>query len=119
MPSADKEAIGEWLKAIRVNAGLTQKQLAAAVGTDGPHVIAWEKGRSIPGGRNLLAILHACGAQIVASTEPPAVMRVPESRAELVRAIEALSAQMMTLTDAALRLTATHDGAPDSEEASA
>jgi transcriptional regulator with XRE-family HTH domain len=43
------ELFGERLRETRERRGLTQEQLAAAVGTHGPKISAYEKGQTLPG----------------------------------------------------------------------
>lgn len=50
------------LKAARVNAGLTQKQVAETLGITEPTVISWEKGKTVPDARmmqKLAELYHA------------------------------------------------------------
>lgn len=54
------EQFGAWLKELRSNAGLSQAKLAGELEVDRSRVIAWEKGRNVPGGRHLIEIFRAC-----------------------------------------------------------
>jgi transcriptional regulator with XRE-family HTH domain len=54
-----------WLKELRERAGLTQDELAAAIGTDRRNIRRWEAEGHDPSGTMLLKILDAVGAQIV------------------------------------------------------
>jgi transcriptional regulator with XRE-family HTH domain len=56
-----------WLRELREAAGLTQEELAVAVGTDRRNVHRWEVGGHDPGGTMLLRLLSALGVTI----EPP------------------------------------------------
>jgi transcriptional regulator with XRE-family HTH domain len=56
-----------WLRELREAAGLTQEELAAAVGTDRRNVHRWEVGGHDPGGTMLLRLLSALGVTI----DPP------------------------------------------------
>lgn len=54
------EQFGTWLKELRTNAELSQAKLAGELEVDRSRVIAWEKGRNVPGGRHLIEIFRAC-----------------------------------------------------------
>lgn len=58
-------AFRNWLKELRERAGLTQDELAAAVGTDRRNIRRWEVDGHDPSGTMLLRILDAAGARIV------------------------------------------------------
>lgn len=63
-----------WLRELRQAAGLTQEELAAAVGTDRRNVHRWEVGGHDPGGTMLLRLLSALGVS-VDPPPPPGVIR--------------------------------------------
>ena len=54
-----------WLRELRERAGLTQDELAAAVGTDRRNIRRWEVEGHDPSGTALLKILDAVGVQLV------------------------------------------------------
>lgn len=49
------------MESARVNAGLTQKQLASMCNVSESTVISWEKGRSLPGIKKLPLLENAYG----------------------------------------------------------
>jgi transcriptional regulator with XRE-family HTH domain len=57
----------QWLRELREAAGLTQEELATAVGTDRRNVHRWEVGGHDPSGTVLLRLLAALGVRI----DPP------------------------------------------------
>jgi transcriptional regulator with XRE-family HTH domain len=63
-------AFRSWLRQLREQAGLTQDQLAAAVGTDRRNIRRWEVEGHDPAGTVLLRILHAVGVEL--RPRPPA-----------------------------------------------
>jgi transcriptional regulator with XRE-family HTH domain len=107
--SDDSKQIGQWLKGLREHAGLSQQRLAINMGVGRRQVISWEKGDSVPGGRHLLTLLAACGVRLVAADPPPPLDRKPETREQLLSALESLTAQTMALREAASRLAAPDD----------
>jgi transcriptional regulator with XRE-family HTH domain len=58
-------AFRNWLRQLRERAGLTQDQLAAAVGTDRRNIRRWEIEGHDPAGTVLLRILDAVGVELV------------------------------------------------------
>lgn len=58
-------AFRTWLRELRERAGLTQDELATAVGTDRRNIRRWEVEGHDPAGTMLLSILEAVGAKIV------------------------------------------------------
>lgn len=62
-------AFRNWLRQLRERAGLTQDQLAAAVGTDRRNIRRWESEGHDPAGTMLLRILDAVGVELV--PKPP------------------------------------------------
>ena len=67
-------AFRNWLRQLRERAGLTQDQLAAAVGTDRRNIRRWEIEGHDPAGTVLLRILDAVGVELVPQ-QPPNVPR--------------------------------------------
>jgi transcriptional regulator with XRE-family HTH domain len=63
-------AFRTWLRELRERAGLTQDELATAVGTDRRNIRRWEVEGHDPAGTMLLSILEAVGAKVVPA--PPA-----------------------------------------------
>jgi len=57
----DEETIGDLVRDVRREAGLSQAQLAAALGTTQSAVSRWERGHDTPRADTLAAILRACG----------------------------------------------------------
>jgi transcriptional regulator with XRE-family HTH domain len=57
-------AFRNWLRQLRERAGLTQDQLAAAVGTDRRNIRRWEIEGHDPAGTVLLRILDAVGVEL-------------------------------------------------------
>jgi transcriptional regulator with XRE-family HTH domain len=92
-------AFRNWLKELRERAGLTQDELAAAVGTDRRNIRRWEAEGHDPSGTVLLRILEALGAEVV-----------PKLPAELPRAVNAEVQELRTaLAEAEERAAARHD----------
>ena len=56
--------IGERIRAARTYAGLTQRDLAAAVGVSVRTVSLWETGRRTPSSRWVAALADACGVGV-------------------------------------------------------
>jgi len=56
--------IGERIRAARTYAGLTQRDLATAVGVSVRTVSLWETGRRTPSSRWVAAIADACGVGV-------------------------------------------------------
>lgn len=56
--------IGAKIKEARLRAGLTQKQLAAAIGCAQKDISRWEAGKPNPSIKNLKKIAYALSAQI-------------------------------------------------------
>lgn len=52
------------LAAARVNAGLTQKELAEKCGVSESTIINWESGKSLPNMRKLNTLEHALGLSL-------------------------------------------------------
>jgi transcriptional regulator with XRE-family HTH domain len=89
-------AFREWLRELRERAGLTQDELALAVGTDRRNIRRWEVEGHDPSGTMLLRVLSALGVELVpgaAGAAPGAV------NAELAR----LQALLYEAEDAASR----------------
>jgi transcriptional regulator with XRE-family HTH domain len=57
----DEGAIGDLIRDVRREAGLSQAQLAAEIGTTQSAVSRWERGHDTPRADTLAAILRACG----------------------------------------------------------
>ncbi len=62
-------AFRHWLRELRERAGLTQEQLAHAVGTDRRNIRRWEVDGHDPAGSMLMRVLDAVGVELVPS--PP------------------------------------------------
>jgi transcriptional regulator with XRE-family HTH domain len=62
-------AFRQWLRELRERAGLTQDELARAVGTDRRNIRRWEVEGHDPSGTMLLAVLSALGVELVPATE--------------------------------------------------
>jgi transcriptional regulator with XRE-family HTH domain len=81
-----------WLRQLREHAGLTQDELAAAVGTDRRNIRRWEVDGHDPSGSMLLRVLAALGiefAQALPNGVPGAVTsELRELRQELADAKE-------------------------------
>jgi transcriptional regulator with XRE-family HTH domain len=58
-------AFRAWLRELRERAGLTQEQLAHAVGTDRRNIRRWEVDGHDPAGSMLMRVLDAVGVQLV------------------------------------------------------
>lgn len=82
-----------WLRQLRERAGLTQEELAAAVGTDRRNIRRWEVDGHDPSGSMLLRVLAAVGiefAQALPSGVPgPITTELRELRREVAEGNEA------------------------------
>jgi len=58
-------AFRQWLRELREHAGLTQDELALAVGTDRRNIRRWEVEGHDPSGTMLLTVLSALGVELV------------------------------------------------------
>ena len=98
-------AFRQWLRELRERAGLTQDELANAVGTDRRNIRRWEVEGHDPAGTVLLKILDAVGVQLLpapAGRLPRAVnaevyelqLRLQELRDELARRHDELLEQL-------------------------
>lgn len=68
----DEFALAASILRARIEAGLTQEELAARMGTKQEVVARWEGGRAVPSGRTLQRIATATGHRLRISFEPPA-----------------------------------------------
>jgi transcriptional regulator with XRE-family HTH domain len=75
-------AFRHWLRELREQAGLTQDELAVAVGTDRRNIRRWEVEGHDPSGTMLLNVLSALGVEL---TPAPAPSRPGPVNAELAR----------------------------------
>jgi transcriptional regulator with XRE-family HTH domain len=82
----DAEVVGERIRRWRINTGLTQRELAQAVGVHMNQVLAWEKGRHTPKVQRRPAIARALGVQ------PEVLFAVGEER---VRCLEEAAQNVM------------------------
>lgn len=89
-------AFRQWLRELREQAGLTQDELALAVGTDRRNIRRWEVEGHDPSGTMLLSVLSALGVELVPQ---PAASRPAAVNAELAR----LQALLRETEDAAAR----------------
>jgi transcriptional regulator with XRE-family HTH domain len=89
-------AFRQWLRELRERAGLTQDELALAVGTDRRNIRRWEVEGHDPSGTMLLSVLSALGVELVPA---PAATRPGAVNAELTR----LQALVHESEDAAAR----------------
>jgi transcriptional regulator with XRE-family HTH domain len=80
-PMTPEQQFGRRLKALRVAAGLTQKQLADAVGASQTAVGFWERGAREPGALVLPKIAAVLGVSV------DALFTQPEPEGELVAAL--------------------------------
>jgi transcriptional regulator with XRE-family HTH domain len=100
-----------WLRELRLNAGLSQESLAEAVGTDRRNIRRWEVEGHDPGGTALLRILSAVGVEL----QPPAPEGVPKALSaeirDLGRRIEDLEQRVNERNDALRELLERHEEA--------
>lgn len=115
-------AFRAWLRSLRERAGLTQDELAQAVGTDRRNIRRWEVEGHDPAGSVLLRILDAVGVQLVPAP-PDALPRALNAELQEVRVdlreaqdeaarrhdelLERLDAQREAVTSLSARLAAT------------
>ena len=62
--TALKEALGRQIQSLRVAAGLTQKDLAAKIGTSNINVGLWERGATMPDSYYLEKICDEFGVEL-------------------------------------------------------
>jgi ribosome-binding protein aMBF1 (putative translation factor) len=62
--TALKEALGVQIQSLRVAAGLTQRQLAAKIGTSDTNISLWERGVTMPDSRYLEKICGEFGVEL-------------------------------------------------------
>ena len=89
-------AFRTWLRELREQAGLTQDELAYAVGTDRRNIRRWEVEGHDPAGSMLLRVLDAVGVQLV-PTPPASIPRAVNA------ALGQLEAQQREAADEAAR----------------
>jgi transcriptional regulator with XRE-family HTH domain len=65
------EPFRSWLRGLRERAGMSQEELAAAIGTDRRNIRRWEVEGHDPAGTVLLRILSALGVGLTVSPELP------------------------------------------------
>lgn len=96
-----------WLRELRQRAGLTQEELATAVGTDRRNIRRWEVDGHDPSGTVLLELLSALGIELV-PVPPAGVPRaITAELTDLRRQLHALSDSLAGQHDAlAARLDA-------------
>jgi transcriptional regulator with XRE-family HTH domain len=92
-------AFRTWLRELRQNAGLSQEELAEAVGTDRRNIRRWEVEGHDPGGTALLRILSAVGVVL----QPPLPDGVPKALSAEIRDVA------RRLSDLEERLGERHD----------
>lgn len=68
---ADQQAYGQQVKAARLAAGLTQRDLAAKVGCDFTSISHLEHGRFVPSFNLAEALGKACGADLMPPDKAP------------------------------------------------
>lgn len=76
----DENRFGFRLRELRERAGLTQAQLADAVGVKVLAVTRWERGEREPGWSNIVALAAALGVDCTAFTQEPASSSEPRPR---------------------------------------
>jgi transcriptional regulator with XRE-family HTH domain len=69
MPNVKKNSLGGMIKASRERAGMTQLQLAEAIGTSKSHIYQWESDRIKPSAKYRDRIEKAVGSRIVETKE--------------------------------------------------
>jgi transcriptional regulator with XRE-family HTH domain len=55
---------GDLVQMLRARSGLTQRELAARVGKPQSMIARWERGHDSPRLDSLIALAHACGAEL-------------------------------------------------------
>ncbi len=71
---------GDLLRAVRLRAGLSQKELARRSGVASTLISAYENGRRVPSGDALLRLIEACGGSVDVTTT---VERARDAAAQL------------------------------------
>lgn len=98
--------LGRWLKHLRKKSELSQKQAAAAAGTEARSISRWENTGDVPSGLLLLKLLAAYGVQL--TPQPP--MMVPGAiNDELLRVALYVDDLGLLLTEHLTRLEAKID----------
>jgi transcriptional regulator with XRE-family HTH domain len=89
--------LGNWLRAAREVAGLSQSDLADAAGVPLPTLRNWEQGRREAGALSLVDIATACKADLgglpVALSSPPEAEPTPATRGRPRKAAEPTAAE--------------------------
>ena len=111
-----KEEIGNVIKKSRLSAGLTQVQVAKALGRPQNTISAWEMGRAQPDANTLFELFQVLGADLNEAfgfssgqkNSPSTAEAVPGEnlQQEIIRLAGKLSAEQRDLFLAILRLTA-------------
>ncbi len=68
--TSSAEQIAKQLTSARKNAGLSLRQLAQRAGTSHATLLAYEKGKKVPGTLTFLRILEACGNEVEFRLKP-------------------------------------------------
>ncbi len=69
------DSVGALIRLARLEADLTQAQLASRLGTDQAAISRWERGRDEPRLSTVRKVLRACGFELHLSIEPESVDR--------------------------------------------
>jgi transcriptional regulator with XRE-family HTH domain len=92
--------IANRIKTLRESKGLTQGQLASAIGVDPQTVSRWERGERVPNGEDYAAAMEflisgeSGGLRIVAEEQPSYNKRMPSGAAGRVRRFELFMREM-------------------------
>ena len=76
---------GVWklLRDARLDAGLTQREVAERAGTSQPAIARYEAGRSLPDIDTLQRLLMACGRRLVLTADPVDAQHLRQTRESL------------------------------------
>ncbi|MEX0943796.1 MAG: helix-turn-helix transcriptional regulator [Pseudomonadales bacterium] len=92
-PKTHQEMVAETLRAARIAAGLSLRELAERAGTSHATLSAYEQGKKVPSATNYLRILEACGNAVDIRIEPRIRERDGIPRGEELEAVLELAEQ--------------------------
>lgn len=96
MREIDKESFGQFIQALRKNAGMTQKQLAERLFVSDKAVSKWERGLSLPDVSLLMPLAEALGVTV---TELLEARRMEPDDAMPAEQVETIVQRAITLSD--------------------
>lgn len=89
----DKKAIGEKIKEIRLNRGMTTKDFGSLLGASDSNVTSWEKGRTSPNKSRLKKIADLIGVPVTEFVSNHTGEKIKEIRLSLGENLETFAAR--------------------------